>query len=179
MKNKRLVKYLCICMIITSIIGIIYMGCYLHRIHLPKSHIFVDDNVEEDSEFDKWIKNEVGVDWVPSYVVIQDKKVIGVFNGDLDEPHFTNQLGTVLVLPQISIDVTDTPIESLDGNKYNLLETLYNPEKPQNCYILEVVWDKCPDCEHQDKHYTNSIYAKYSTDRIYRYYIKTNKEDID
>ena len=25
-----------------------------------------------------------------------------------------------------------------------------------------------------DKYYTNSIYAKYSTDRIYRYYIKTN-----
>ena len=55
---------------------------------MPTSHIFVCDNPSNDSEFDTWMKQELGLNWVPTYLIVKDDIVIGSIRGGVGETQF-------------------------------------------------------------------------------------------
>lgn len=143
------------------------------RAEMPTSHVYVCDNPEHKSDFDNWLKDEVGLDWVPSYVIIKDGKVVGSFNGDVDESTFSTQMATCTAY---NLEVTTLPsyeITNLDGERKAVNQIFSN-----GTYVLEVAWVDCPDCIHQDENYTGTIYNKYGTSKFYRYYVRSGVEPV-
>jgi hypothetical protein len=173
-QNKWVRKCL-ILVIILSFIGSAYMYIYISRTNMPTSQVFVCDNPKHHSDFDDWILNECGVKWVPSYIIIYNDTVIGTIDGNIKEEDFTSKLGTIIINGFELCKVPNYEITNLDGNSYTLSEL--TPKKDE-IYILEISWANCEDCELQDELYTNSIYWKYSTNNIIRYYINSEKYDV-
>lgn len=153
-----------------SILKDLYMT---KRAEMPTSHVYVCDNPEHKSDFDNWLKDDVGLDWVPSYVIIKDGVVIGSFKGDIDESTFSTQLATCSAY---NLEVTKLPnyeITNLDGERKVVTDIFTS-----GIYVLEVAWIDCPDCIHQDDNYTNTIYNKYGTSKFYRYYVRSTADPV-
>lgn len=158
----------------TIVIGyVLYKNSHQPQDVLSPSHVYVCDSPEPKSEFDLWIKNDLQLTGVPSYVIINDGSVVGVFPGDLDEEEFSDKL---MMTYTFNLPVTEVPrleISNITGDRH-FASDLFSEGK----YILEVHWIDCEDCQHQDENYTHDIYSKYSTNRIYRYYIKSEVEPV-
>ena len=165
---------------IAILLLLLFFGYYIgysyetRRITLPKSHVFVCDNPKHLSDFDTWLKEDCNITWVPSYIVIKDGYVIGAFDGCIPLSEFDSQLGTALALSIPVLKLPDYYIYDLDNSPHKVSDKFSN-----GFYILEIVWADCKDCIYQDEHYTNDIYKKYSNGIIYRYYIKTDKEQVN
>ena len=135
------------------------------------SHIYVCDNPSNYSEFDLWLKELTS--WVPSYIVIKDQKVIGVFEGGIDVDTFSDKLGTYITLEKVVCDLPDFEIENLEGTRKPIKEIFKS-----GTYVLEFHWIDCQDCVYQDENFTQDIYYKYGADFFYRYYIKSEKDKV-
>ena len=142
---------------------------------MPTSHIFVCDNPSNDSEFDTWMKQELGLNWVPTYLIVKDDIVIGSIRGGVGETQFTSELGTILIQNWQLAELPDLAISNIDGQRDSLKNILPNDN---NFYIIEISWVTCPDCIFQDENFTDDIYYKYGTDRIYRYYIHSTETEV-
>lgn len=142
---------------------------------MPTSHIFVCDNPSNDSEFDTWMKQELGLNWVPTYLIVKDDIVIGSIRGGVGETQFTSELGTILIQNWQLAELPDLAISNIDGQRDSLKNILPNDN---NFYIIEISWVTCPDCIFQDENFTDDIYYKYGTDRIYRYYIHSTEAEV-
>lgn len=142
---------------------------------IPTSHIFVCDNPSNDSEFDTWMKQELGLNWVPTYLIVKDDIVIGSIQGGVGETQFTSELGTILIQNWQLAELPDLAISNIDGQRDSLKNILPNDN---NFYIIEISWVTCPDCIFQDENFTDDIYYKYGTDRIYRYYIHSTEAEV-
>ena len=142
---------------------------------MPTSHIFVCDNPSNDSEFDTWMKQELGLNWVPTYLIVKDDIVIGSIRGGVGETQFTSELGTILIQNWQLAELPDIAISNIDGQRDSLKNILPNDN---NFYIIEISWVTCPDCIFQDENFTDDIYYKYGTDRIYRYYIHSTETEV-
>ena len=140
---------------------------------MPHSHIFVCDNPQHDSAFDSWLREEVGLDWVPTYMIVRDGWVIGTFRGGIDKGEFTRELGTVLENNIQILPVSDSIIYDLDNNPTSMADIMSN-----GVYIVEISWIDCKDCKYQDENFTDSIYLAYTTDNIYRYYIRSDRNAV-
>lgn len=167
--------------IITSVVivalliaGLIDYVQYINRAKMPDSHIFVCDNPENYSDFDNWLIDTVGVDKVPMYVIIYKDDVIGLINGNIPEKTFTNELGTILATGKSLCELPEFSI----SNIVNDTMTLKDIADKHAIVILEISWLTCKDCIEQDANFTKDIYSKYSTEQIYRYYLKSKKEDV-
>ena len=179
-KLKDLFKRLRPFILVLGISLILYAGFLLakgiwlnHRSEMKTSHVFVCDNSEHKSDFDTWLSDELHVDWVPTYIILKNNIIIGSFPGDIDVNEFSDKLATVVAM---NIPIAKFPsyaITNLDGERKNI-STLFD----DNVNILEIHWIDCDDCKHQDENYTDEIYAKYSTDMIYRYYIRSDKNKV-
>lgn len=155
-------------------IGFIGINIYrANRTIMPKDHVYVCDNPKQLSDFDNWIRDDVGIKWVPTYIIVQDGYIIGAFNGDIEEIEFSSKLGTALALNMQITPMEDFEISNLAGERKPASEAF-----GQGLCIIELVWIDCPDCQHQDENYTNDIYQKYSTKNFYRYYIKSEYKDV-
>ena len=56
--------------------------------------------------------------------------------------------------------------------------TLKDISNQHKMVILEISWLTCKDCIEQDNNFTEAIYSKYSTEQIYRYYLKSKKDEV-
>ena len=119
-----------------------------------------------------YIKRVIGLPG--DHIVIKDGYVIGAFDGCIPLSEFDSQLGTALALSIPVLKLPDYYIYDLDNSPHKVSDKFSN-----GFYILEIVWADCKDCIYQDEHYTNDIYKKYSNGIIYRYYIKTDKEQVN
>lgn len=173
-------KKICIIGIVAILITIIAGLCVKFilsnnsNITLPTNHIYVSDNPNHKSDFDKWLTQDLKIDWVPSYVIINNKKVIGVINGNIPINDLDEKIQNCLAINYEYCDLTDLEISNINDERKSFNDII--PDN--NFYILEISWYGCEDCEYQDAHYTNSVYSKYSTDIIYRYYINSNITDV-
>lgn len=165
---KRIIKIIILAITISSFIGAFFCLNYIRRTTIDNSHIFVCDNPNHHSDFDNWLLKECNVKSVPTYLVIKNNYVIGIFPGNISESEFTNYLGTCLINDINYYSLPDYMITNLNKKSY----TLSNISK-EDYYILEISWIDCDDCKNQDKYYTNKIYYKYTTNQIYRYYINS------
>ena len=161
-----------ICIGIASIIALI-CSYKSKPVELDNSHIYVCDNPEYLSDFDTWIKEDLGVSWVPSYIIVKDGFVIGAFDGCIDTETFDDKLGTVLAMNLQFEEVPNLEISNIEDNRVNANELFR-----AGTYIIEVHLYGCKDCEYQDEHYTKDIYKKYGTQLFYRYYIKSAVSDV-
>ena len=127
-----------------------------------------------DSEFDTWLKENIGLSWVPTYVIINDNKVIGMIKGGIPEESFTGQLGSYLVYNQAIAELPNISVTNLAGERKPVSDYF-----GQGMYILEISWIDCHDCIEQDEKYTTDVYKKYGTDIIYRYYIKSELGKVE
>ena len=158
-------------LIISLLSSIIIMH---NRTTISKSHVFICDNPSHKSDFDSWLKDDLCLNWVPTYFVVNNGMVIGSFMGDINVNEFKEQLGTVLAF---NLPVTEFPeyeIENLNGDRIPANEIF-----PDCVYILEIVWYDCKDCQHQDENYTKDIYAYFGANNIYRYYINSERTDVE
>ena len=152
------------------------------RAKMPESHVYVCDNPENLSDFDNWLKENittVGEDkqvsfWVPTYVIIKNGDIIGAFRGDIPESQFSTYVAMISANDLHMITLPNYEISNLEGKR----DKLSNIFSGSDLYILELHWVDCPDCQHQDESYTEEIYRKYGTKKIYRYYIKSNKDKV-
>ena len=176
---KSIVKKVSIIIIISIVLVFITVLSYHlyknSRTTMPTSHIYVSDNPNHKSDFDKWITKDLKVSWVPSYIIINNKKVIGVINGGISEKDLTSKIGTCLALNYEYSDLTSLEITNLNGDRKPLSDIISNT----GLNILEISWYGCKDCEYQDKNFTNDVYYKYSTKIIYRYYINSKVKDVE
>lgn len=172
-KRTQIIKVIVISLIICILFSSFYLYMYHKRVTMQKSHIYVCDDAENYSDFDLWIKEHINE--VPSFIIIKDKKIVGTILGETNEKDFTSQLGTILINPITEgNDLVDYKITNLENESKSLNEIC----NTNDLYIIEISWIDCPDCVRQDKNNTISIYRKYSTKNIYRYYIKTEKEKL-
>ena len=141
---------------------------------LDASHVLVCDNPMHDSEFDTWLKENIGLSWVPTYVIVNDNKVIGMIKGGIPEESFTGQLGSYLVYNQAIAELPNISVTNLAGERKPVSDYF-----GQGMYILEISWIDCHDCIEQDEKYTTDVYKKYGTDIIYRYYIKSELGKVE
>lgn len=175
-KKNKVLKILGPIIAFFMVFVVAYFGLmiYMHaRTIMPKDHVYVCDNPEHRSDFENWIKDDLGVDWVPSYIVVKDGTVIGAFNGDIEKSYFDMILGTTLSLDTPYIDLPDFEITNLKGERAPVNEIF-----GEGTYIIEYHWIDCPDCIHQDENYTDDIYKYYSTEMFYRYYVKSDLEKV-
>ncbi len=176
MKSK--VKYLIISLIVVVFIGLTVLANYMYtnaRKIMPISHVYVCDNPTEDSEFDVWMKNELGLNWVPTYLIIRNDYVIGTIKGGIPESQFTSELGTILINNWQIAELPDIEISNVNGERQVLADVLPNND---SFYILEISWVDCLDCIFQDENFTEDVYLKYGTNIIYRYYIHSTQEEV-
>lgn len=140
---------------------------------MPTSHVYVCDNPSYLSEFDTWLKEKIS--WVPSYLIVKNGYIIGAFDGCIAESHFTSTLGTVLSLNLPFYELPAFQITNLN-NERKYLKDIFN--EPNTYYIFEIHWLTCKDCIYQDENYTQDIYEKYGTKHIYRYYLRSEFNDV-
>lgn len=172
--------------------------------NLTFDEIFVSVTEKELSDFDNWLTKEVGLDWVPSYLVLDGHNVLGIIKGGLSASETKEKL----------VELKNNPMNILmcDLDIYNpfskttttFIQTL--PETGLN--IIEVHMIGCKDCEEVDgipgeyRHpkldengeFIDGEYETIiitgnelcSTDEIrqaidanfYRYYVRSTNEDI-
>ena len=176
MKSK--VKYLLISLTVVLFIGLTILANYMYtsaRKIMPMSHVYVCDNPAEDSEFDVWMKNELGLNWVPTYLIIRNDYVIGTIRGGIPESQFTSELGTILINNWQIAELPNIEISNVNGERQVLADVLPNND---SFYILEISWIDCPDCIFQDENFTEDVYLEYGTNIIYRYYIHSTQEEV-
>ena len=171
---KKKLKFIILTIFIIASILAILFSLYIKRVDMPTSHVFVCDNPKHHSDFDNWLSYDLKIDWVPNYIIINNSKVIGAIKGDISEKEFTYKVNNLLSFNYEYSDLPDFKINNLNS-EYKTLKDIMNNS---GFYILEISWLGCKDCEHQDKYYTKSIYAKYSTNSIYRYYINSEYNDV-
>lgn len=145
-----------------------------YRSTMPTSHVYVCDNPKHDSDFDAWLKETVDVNWVPTYVIIKNQTVIGSFPGDIDKEEFSTKVALCANFNAEVAKLPDLEISNINDERKSLKEIFSGDAT----YILEVHWFDCEDCEHQDQYFSKEIYSKYSTSNFYRYYIKSEKDDV-
>ena len=172
--TKKRIVLLAISVALVLICIVIGFMIYNNRKTMPLSHVYVCDNPEEDSEFDKWIRNEAMVDWVPTYVIIKNGYVIGTIKGGISQKQFSSRLATVLIQGTPYAELPDIEISNLKDEKHSLKSIMTGDD----VYILEISWIDCKDCKFQDDNYTDEIYLRYSTKMIYRYYIRSDKDKV-
>ena len=164
--SKKLLIIISIFLLLGALFGLykLFLSKYAT---LPTSHIYVSDNPNHKSDFDKWLTEDLKIDWVPSYVIINNKKVIGVINGNIPYEELHHKIENCMMINYEYCDLTNLEISNLDGERKS-----FNDIIPSNgFYILEISWYGCKDCEYQDKHFTKDIYLNYSNNIIYRYII--------
>lgn len=174
-ETKRCVLIASFILIFTCayIIGYKY---YINKMSiLDQSHVYVCDNPKEKSKFDLWLTDTVGIDWVPSYIIIKNNYVIGAFNGCIEKDLFTLQFSTALALNINFVELPNYQITNLNGDRQYLTD-IFN--KKDTVYIVEIHLLTCKDCIYQDEHYTDDIYNEYTTTNIYRYYIKSEFNEV-
>lgn len=179
-KKKSWLRRLGPIIVFIAIILLGYFGfkIYRHtRTIMPTDHVYVCDNPEHLSDFETWIREDVGVTWVPTYLIINNGYVVAAFEGDIEEIEFTDKFAMAnAYTANMQVDylkVPDYEITNLDGERKPASEIFSD-----GMYILEYHWIDCKDCEHQDENYTKSIYEKYTTDKIYRYYVKSDYDKV-
>lgn len=172
MNKKAIIVVICTAILTTAILVSGYFIIYNKRTTMDKSHVFVSDSTTRDSEFDEWILDEVN--WVPTFLIIKNKKEIGYIRGTINEPDFTSELGTIAINPNQDRPLPNLSITNIEGKTMNLNDIFYDDE----IYILELHWIDCPDCIEQDEKFTEQIYARYSTSHIYRYYMNSDKQKV-
>lgn len=163
--------------IIVAIVCFIFVGYKIVQhigSRMPKDHIYVCDNPKVYSDFDNWLVDDLGCQWVPSYVIIHNGYVIGMFNGDCPLSDFDFNLSLIMSQDIAFKELPNYEIENINGHRVNVRD-LFN----DGYYVLEMHWIDCPDCKHQDANYTDDVYFKYSTDRIYRYYFKSDRTTVE
>ena len=174
-KLKKSTIIILIILIIALLGALIYdLVKYNKRITMPISHVFVCDDANHYSEFDNWLLNTAGVDKVPSYLIIYNHNVVGVIDGNVPEERFTDELGYTILNNEIVCELPDFQIKNI-ADQYMTLNDLSNLH---SLIILEISWATCDDCIEQDKYFTKNIYNRYSTEQIYRYYIKSELLDV-
>lgn len=161
-----------------TILVIIGVGVYHYmkqqRALMPLSHVYVADNPTYNSDFDNWIREDLGIDWVPTYIIIKDNNVIGTIRGGISEKEFTNQLGTILIQQIPFKPLCDFEIGNLNNERHSLTDIMTG----DSYYILELSWIDCEDCMYQDANFTDEIYLRYGTKMIYRYYIHSDFDKV-
>ena len=121
----------------------------------------------------KWLKEDLGIDWVPTYVIINNRQIIGAIRGGIPLEQFSSQLA-LLVSYNIPIkELTDLEVTDLTGNRRQ-----FSGIFGDGLYVLEISWAQCKDCQEQDEKFTKRIYKEYGTDIFYRYYIRTEKNEV-
>lgn len=180
-KSKKLKTFLCILipLIIATILGITAYVVFKKVQHehsiMPKSHIYVCDNPKVFSDFDKWIREDLKITWTPTYMIVKDGYVVGAFAGAIPADKFTENLAYSVAYDIKFQQLPDLEISNLEGERKPISEILGQP----GTNILEIVWVDCEDCIYQDEMYTDDVYEMYTTDRIYRYYIKSDKAKVE
>lgn len=168
-KTRRILLTLCIIVMGISFSGIFsILYCHFNSL-LDPSHVYICEDKETD-EFYQWLKTNLELNWVPSYIIIKDKKVVGKFNGDISLVIFKD-----LVKDKTYDEELPTyTITNIDGQSTTLKDLI----KDDELYILEVHWIDCPDCIHQDENFTRQIYFSYKPERFFRYYVNSDLEKI-
>lgn len=174
--NKK--KYIILLSILVVCLGL-FIGISIFRNKMyrtmPPSHIFVCDNPSNDSEFDTWMKEKIGLNWVPTYLVIKNDVIIGSIRGGIPEKQFTSELTYILMKNWQIEELPDIPVSNVEGTRDSFKNLLPNND---NFYIIEISWVQCPDCIFQDENFTQEIYDKYSTQLFYRYYIHSTTDEV-
>ena len=179
---RPLILAIGICLIVYASF-LLVKGIWLDmRSEMKTSHVYVSDNPEHNSDFDEWLKenavtmNDDGSSklWVPTYLIIKNGAYIGKFRGDISETEFSEKLATIVNFNMPVAEFPNYAITNLDDERKTLSEIFGK----NGVIIMEIHWIDCPDCKHQDEEYTNDIYAKYSADMFYRYYIRSDKNKV-
>lgn len=179
MKDRQ-IKHKIIIIGIAILIGIVtlFTGLYRYKSTINPAHVFICDSKSQKSEFDNWISKEADVDWVPTFIIIKNKKIIGTLfdnskDGVLDVNEFSHNLAILEKTPRMNLDLPDYKITNINNESKSLKDIVTT----NDLYILEIAWIDCPDCKNQDK-YNKKIFAKYSTKNIYIYYNNSYRDDV-
>ena len=99
---------------------------------------------------------------------------IAVAKGAIIGLNTLGELGTILATGNVICELPDYSI----SNIVNDTKTLKDISSQHKMIILEISWLTCKDCIEQDNNFTEAIYSKYSTEQIYRYYLKSKKDEV-
>ena len=172
-------KFILISIYVILITAIIITSCilirYKIRTTISKSHVYVTDNEEELTDFDNYIKEELDISWVPTFLIIKNKTIMGTVKGTINEELFSEDLATCLIHNyEIGTPLPEQfKITNLDGETKSLPEIITTDD----LYIIEISWFDCKDCIEQEK-YNKAIFAKYNANKFYYYYLKSNRDKV-
>jgi hypothetical protein len=163
---------------------------------LEENHLLVSTSGKQYSEFDHFLLDEVGLNWVPSYLVIENKQIIGVIRGGLSSIDTKDALNTLLMANN-RIDLPEhTTVFVVDKDNIFELKDLLTDKLT----LVEVHMHGCKDCDFVDGvpgEYQVEVDGEVQTVQIkpnvlsstelirftvdadfFRYYIKTELDDI-
>ena len=119
---------------------------YNYSTELSLDDIFVSSAQKELSDFDMWLTEEIGLDWVPSYLVLEGHYVLGVIKGGLSIRETKEQLAELKNGPIANSMSLFDIYNPFSKSTTNFVEVL--PETGLN--IIEIHMIGCKDCEEVD-----------------------------
>lgn len=127
--------------------------------------------VDDYSEFDLYLKNGLDISNVPTYVIVNDEKVIGTI-GPCSLETFESKLGTLLANSLIIDGFSNFKLgeaRTINGSKTYLGIT-------GGVNIIQVVKADCKACDNEESTF-RKIRARYKNANFIRYYIRSSLED--
>lgn len=181
--KKKILILLSLILIISLGSGIYYYFKYIKFYHLDKERVFVCDNKDKYSKFDDWLKKDLEIDWVPTFVIIYDNTILDQF-ASRDVKELDDKIGSDLIAynsykemnnndESYNKNISNEKITNLNGKSISFSSLV----KDGGLYILEVHKAGCPDCEEYDKIDARNVRKKYGG-QLYRYYIKSSLKDV-
>jgi len=119
---------------------------YKYSTELSPDDIFVSTTQKELSDFDDWLIEGIGVNWVPSYLVLDGHYVLGVIKGGLSVRETKEQLAELKNKPIANSMCYFDIYNPFSKSTTKFVEIL--PETGLN--IIEIHMIGCKDCEEVD-----------------------------
>ena len=164
-------KHAIIVLIITVLLSVATIVFYFYnkdRVTIPTNHVYL-----ESEEFTGWMKEELNLNWAPTYLIIKDGKFISSIKGGIPVNTFESAYASAIADNNTIKEVPSIEITNIDNQTNNVSELFKN-----GVYILEISWVDCPDCIFQDENFTKDVYRKYGVKKIYRYYVNSSPDQV-
>ena len=168
--SKILVFFVVTC-ITVFIFAVPVILIHRYKTMIPRENVFVDIDDEESDAFVNYIKNDLQIDWVPTFIVVQDGKYIGTIKGQVDTEDFDAQFSKVLSFPNEQ-EMPDFTLTNINDEKVKLSDITNR----DICFI-ELAWVKCPDCIEQDD-YNIHIFDDYGSHKFYIFYFNSDVDEV-
>lgn len=166
-RNTNIWKYTVIaCCVVALLVTMFSLLLKPKNVTIDKKTIMMSSTkTTEKSEFDIWLTDNLGVKWVPCYVIVDGHEIIGIIDGGFGLQSFKEQFDEIMQKHEVIMDIravenTLVYLPLIDG-----MTDLADMLNDDRLNIIEVHKLECQDCKIADGipgEYT--IYTEFNDD---------------